>query len=152
MSFSLKGGGLAQREQPWLQQNSVQPTWKIRSSVGALEPWARSAAPSAHRPGRGAAFLQTGALLLTPSVLSLSYCEAADPLGPKSDFMENTFQITSLISSMTINIVSCVWSVLFFPTLKIIFKDAGERKKKLFIYLVSLLSFSFSRQWLAAGY
>lgn len=95
---SAKGGGPAQREQPRLQRNSVQPTWKKKGLV--LEPWARNAAPSAHRPGRGAAFLQTGVLffpllLLFIVVVQLWGCW---PLGPKSTFMENTLQIASLIS------------------------------------------------------
>lgn len=56
--------------------------------------------------------------LLTPAVLSLSYCEAADPSGPKSDFTENTFQIMSLISPATINIVSCAAKCFIFPHTK----------------------------------
>lgn len=63
------------------------------------EPWARNAAPSAHRPGRGAAFLQTGVRFPAPVVLLGS----RRPLGPKSAFMENTLQITSLTSPTTLN-------------------------------------------------
>lgn len=98
MPSSATGGGPAQREQPRLQRNSVQPTWKKEGLVS--EPWARNAAPSAHRPGRGAAFLQTGVLffpllLLSIVVVLLWGCW---PLSPKSAFMENTLQIASLIS------------------------------------------------------
>ena len=60
--FFSERGGLAQREQPRLQRSSMQLTWKIRSCVGALEPWARSTAPSAHGPVGGGYFPQTGAL------------------------------------------------------------------------------------------
>lgn len=98
MPSSAKGGGPAQREQPRLQRNSVQPTYKKEGLVS--EPWARNAAPSAHRPGRGAAFLQTGVLffpllLLSIVVVLLWGCW---PLGPKWAFMENTLPTASLIS------------------------------------------------------
>lgn len=68
-----KRGGLAQREQPWLQKNRAQPTWKIRSSVEALEPWVRSTAPSACRLGRGGRLLSPRhkPLLLLHSALFL---------------------------------------------------------------------------------
>lgn len=63
------------------------------------EPWARNAAPSAHRPGRGAAFLQTGVLFFPLLLLSMVVVLLWRywPLGAKSAVTENTLQIASLI-------------------------------------------------------
>lgn len=68
------------------------------------EPWARNAAPSAHRPGRGAAFLQTGVLsLLLPLPVLVVLLWSRRPLAPKSAFMENRLQIASSASPTTLN-------------------------------------------------
>lgn len=147
---SAKGGGPAQREQPRLQRNSVQPTWKKKGLV--LEPWARNAAPSAHRPGRGAAFLQTGVLffpllLLFIVVVQLWGCW---PLGPKSTFMENTLQIASLISPTDAKI-----AFLSLLSLRLSKNNYNNKKKiqvkgKWLLFLfVCFLSLTFSKQWLA---
>ena len=69
------------------------------------------------------------------------------PLGPKSDVRENTFQITSLISSMTINIVSCDFKCFIFPHTKNNLKRCRRKKKKtkndayLFIFSSFILIF-----------
>lgn len=69
---------------------------KMRSSIGALGRGCSSISTQA-REGSGFTPGWSPAVLLL--LLLLSYCETADLLDPKLDFIRNTFQITYLISS-----------------------------------------------------
>lgn len=148
MPSSAKGGGPAQREQPWLQRNSVQPTWKKEGLVS--EPWARNAVPSAHRPGRGAAFLQTGVLLfplLLLSIVVLLWC--CWPLGPKAAFIENALLVASLISPQAESFRNLLSLRLTKNNNNNKNIYPGERKVAAFSLFVGLLSLTFSKQGLA---
>lgn len=99
------------------------------------EPWARNAAPSAHGPGRGAA--SPSLLLLLPILVVLLWSRR--PLGPKSAFMENRPQITSLTSPHNTKYCFSDSFLIFTLSLKItIGKRSGWKENGcLFIYLLS---------------
>lgn len=64
MSFPPEGGWHKGSNPDCSTEHCAAHMKKIRSSVGALEPWARNAAPSAHRPGSRAAFFHSRTIIL----------------------------------------------------------------------------------------
>lgn len=113
MSFPPEGGWHKGSNPDCSTEHCAAHMKKIRSSVEALEPWARNAAPSAHRPGSRAAFFHSRTIILV-------LLWACWPFGLQTQtFVQNAFHIASVISSTTVNVVSRASKICCFnPPLK----------------------------------